>query len=350
MRIRIEYLKDTREALISTDETGKAWSSIVRACQDHSDVDFVEVNDTEIRLPWWSFLLAKEPIGYHVSRNGVKVEFSEEAKAFLQDAAKKQESYRKAEKAEAITEDKLKQILAAAGFKRKLTDEQTRNVLKLASLPAGATFSVPGAGKTTEALAYYCSRKSDNTKLFIVCPKNAFAVWEEQVAEIFPEKKLKVIRLTGGVGNIPLLLDGNPDVALITYHQVPYVENVIAGYLLTNEVFVFLDESHRMKRGNSGVIGSSILSMSHLPNAKCIMSGTPLPNGPGDLVPQFQFLYPEIPVEADTVKDLIKPIFVRTTKKELKIPDITRFETRIDLSPAQRTLYQLLCSEFAREN
>lgn len=350
MLIKISYLAETREALLQTDEASKPWSSIVRACQDFADVDLIRITETQVTLPWWTFLRAREPIGYHVSKNNVKIEFSNDAKKLLQEAAEKRHAYSKAVQPPALHENELKEILKANGFKRPLKDHQTRNVLKLASLPSGATFSVPGAGKTTEALAYFCCRKSENTKLLIVCPKNALAVWEEQVAEIFPEQQIHVVRLTGGAANIELLLKQVPEIALITYHQVPYVENVLSRYLLENDVAVFLDESHRMKRGNSGVIGASILTLAHLPNTKCIMSGTPLPNGIGDLVPQFQFLYPEIPVEAANVKELIKPIFVRTTKSELPIPPVTRIETRINLSPAQRMLYQLLCSEYAREN
>src|SRR5262249_43813003 len=160
------------------------------------------------------------------------------------------------------------------------------------------------------------------------------------------------VRLTGGASNIESLLKKSPDVALISYHQVPVpsVQQLISSYLLENDVFVFLDESHRMKRGDSGVIGNAILSMSHLPKSKCILSGTPLPNSIADLVPQFRFLYPEVTVNSDNVQELIQPIYVRTTKQQLDIPEVHRIETPISLSPAQRTLYQLLCSEIEREN
>jgi hypothetical protein len=45
-----------------------------------------------------------------------------------------------------------RQTLRERGFVRDLSSEQARNVSKIASLSAAATFSVPGAGKTTEAL------------------------------------------------------------------------------------------------------------------------------------------------------------------------------------------------------
>ncbi len=350
MRIKIDYLSDSREAILSTDVTGKAWTAIIRACQDYADTDLLYASDNEITLPWWSFLLAREAIGYHISTNKVAVEFSDKAKELLQEAKRKTDSYKQAATAEKISEDRLQHSLDKSGFDRPLTPEQKNNVRKMASLPAAATFSVPGAGKTTEALAYYVTRRTDKSKLFIVCPKNAFAVWEEQIQEIFPNENIQVKRLTGGASNIESILKTSPDVLLISYHQVPTVEHLLSSYLLENEVFVFLDESHRMKRGDSGVIGNAILSMSHLPKAKCILSGTPLPNSIADLVPQFRFLYPEVSVTSENVTELIQPIYVRTTKKQLNIPDIVRIETPISLAPAQRTLYHLLCSEIEREN
>ena len=49
--------------------------------------------------------------------------------------------------------------LKKEGFKRKLTDSQTRNVLKMIKFDSAADFSVPGAGKTTEALAFFAFKK-----------------------------------------------------------------------------------------------------------------------------------------------------------------------------------------------
>lgn len=350
MRISIDYLPASREAQLTTDQSGKAWTAVIRACQDNADTNLISASENSVMLPWWSFLLAREAIGYHLANYNAEVIFSVRARQLLEEAAKRTDSYGHATSAVQISEEDLQARLDDAGFKRPLKKEQAANVRKIANLPSAATFSVPGAGKTTEALAYYSFRKTELSKLFIVCPKNAFAVWEEQIGIIFREKEITVKRLTGGINNIATILATNPDVALISYHQVPTVEHLLANYFLDNEVFVFLDESHRMKKGDGGVIGSAILSMSHLPKAKLILSGTPLPNSIADLVPQFRFLYPEVSVSTENVKELIKPIYVRTTKSQLHIPKITRITTSISLSPAQRALYQLLCSEIEREN
>ena len=53
-----------------------------------------------------------------------------------------------------ISEDKVLNSLNNI-FKRKLKPFQLKNVQKLVSSNSGATFSVPGAGKTSEILATY---------------------------------------------------------------------------------------------------------------------------------------------------------------------------------------------------
>jgi SNF2 family DNA or RNA helicase len=350
MKVKIEYLPESREAKISTDEIGKIWTSIIRAGQDKAQSNLNYLNEKEFVLPWWSFLLSRESIGYHLAKNKVQVDFSEDIKRLLQQAIVRKELYRDATDPKIIEDEDLEKVLKKNGFRRALTREQFNNVKKIASLPSSATFSVPGAGKTTEALAYFCYRKTPNTRLLVVCPKNAFAAWEEQVEEIFGKSQFSLQRLTGGEENIRLILQSPADISLITYTQLSFAESPIAEFLLKNEVFLFLDESHRMKRGDTGKIGSTVLGLAHLPLSKFIMSGTPMPNGISDLVPQFRFLYPEIEVDEENVRELIKPIYVRTTKRQLKIPPVTRIQTFISLSPAQRVLYQLLCSELAREH
>src|SRR5262249_19682133 len=82
---------------------------------------------------------------------------------------------------------------------------------------------------------------------------------------------------------------------------------------------------------------------------KLIMSGTPMPQSIEDLVPQFTFLYPEIPANADNVVDLIRPVYVRTNKKQLGLPPLTRLVTRLPMAPLQQELYRLMKFEVARE-
>lgn len=123
-----------------------------------------------------------------------------------------------------------------------------------------------------------------------------------------------VVRLRGGSRNVGQLLQSNPEIMVVTYQQLPNILTELGSYLSTVPFFMFLDESHRIKRGNSGVYGRAVLSLGHLPEQKLIMSGTPLPNSTEDLVSQFNFLYPEVKVDKDTVVEHIRPVYVRTTK------------------------------------
>jgi SNF2 family DNA or RNA helicase len=79
------------------------------------------------------------------------------------------------------------------------------------------------------------------------------------------------------------------------------------------------------------------------------MSGTPMPQSERDLIPQFSFLYPEIAASADNVANLIKPIYVRTTKGELRLPPVTRHLIELNMNPVQDRLYNLMKFQVARE-
>jgi hypothetical protein len=299
-------------------------------------------------LPWWTFLSARSQVrevlgGYKVSLN-----VDAATATFLKQSAANESTYRQAETASALPENEIVIRLAAKGFVRTLTKEQARNIGKLAGLGAGATFSVPGAGKTTEALAVYFLRAQPGDRLLVIAPKNAFGAWDEQIQICAPGSGA-FVRLRGGYERIEWMLSQDPRFMLITYQQLPYVRELIAQHLAARRTFVFLDESHRIKSGKGKVTPDTVLSLSHLPVGKLVMSGTPMPQAEDDLVPQFSFLYPEMTVNAFNVADLIKPVYVRTTKRELDLPKVDRKLISLDLSPIQAKLYGLMRSEVARQ-
>lgn len=343
----VSYDQDRRLALLEFDGDVRAWPALRRVCQDASEQAEV-VGPTSIALPWWAFLGCRSQIDYHAHRRGFTVQPRGKAERKLLEADSVSVRYEEALNGTAWPEDAVNEQLSLAGFVRPLTHQQLRNICQLIAWPSGATFSVPGAGKTTEALALYALRRAKSSRLVVICPKNAFAVWEEQLVECLPNES-KFVRLRGGVRVIKKLLASEPDKVLITYHQLPNVVDVLSEYIEANYSYVFLDESHRIKRGFAGKIGNSVLSISEIPDSKLIMSGTPMPNDISDLVPQFRFLYPQIPADETKVKQLISPIYVRTTKEELNLPEIRRSIVRISLKPAQYELYQLLKSETARQ-
>ena len=74
-----------------------------------------------------------------------------------------------------------------------------------------------------------------------------------------------------------------------------------------------------------------------------------MPQAEEDLIPQFSFLYPEMQVDVSNVAELIKPVYVRTTKSELDLPSVDRKLIPIELSPVQARLYNLMRFEVARQ-
>jgi len=347
--LNIKYLTDKHAAqIISDDEQHIGWHEICRTCKELGQDVSLDKNN-ELIMPWWSFLSLRPTINRLVNKHKIRLTADNEATRLLMLSISREGTYKRAQEAQQVyTEDDVKLILAERGFQRSLTPHQLRNVTRLASLPSGATFSVPGAGKTTEALALYCLKKSEDTKLLIVSPKNAFAAWEETLGICLPETPA-LVRLTGGVKKIGELLQTNPDIMVINYQMLPNVLTEVASYLRTTPFFMFLDESHRIKRGMNGVHGRAVLSLSHLPEQKLIMSGTPLPNGVEDLISQFNFLYPEIRVDKNTVVNKISTIYVRTTKEELDLPRPIYHVTSIPMSPAQKRLYDLMRDEELRQ-
>jgi len=345
--IKIAYIPESRRVLLTTDESSVGWMNIRRVCQERT-AEFEDVGPLQFSVPCWCFLAVRKAIGHHLSTYKLAFEIDNQAKQLLEEAGVHEHSFSQVVPP-AFSLEELPDELVRRGFKRPLTAEQKRNVHMLSRFSAGATFSVPGAGKTTEALAYFTLSASPESHLLVIAPKNAFAAWEEQLAACLPHYEKDICRLVGGASVISKLLQEPKKFLLITYQQVPKVIDILGDFMTRKKALLFLDESHRMKRGTDGVIGKAILELAHLPEKKLIMSGTPMPNSEEDLVPQVGFLYPEMNADNNNVVELVKRISVRTTKGELGLPPIIPVIRHVDLTSSQRYLYSLLKSEIARE-
>lgn len=345
--IYVNYDFDNQLVVLKNSKDSETWTELKRVCIENIPEVYIKTFD-EVVIPWWQFLKIRDRLSYIIRQYKENINFDKNIVEMLKKALEKQAKFEKIAQTHVMSNDDVKQVLFQKNFKRTLKDYQLRNVAKLLSLPAGASFSVPGAGKTTEALAIYCCKRAKTSKLLIVAPKNVIISWDDEIDACITNAP-SITRLTGGYNQIKKYLDSDPDVSIITYHQLPNVMDLISNFLIKNDVFMILDESHRIKRGNNGKIGSSILQLSHLPEEKLILSGTPVPNKTEDLISQFNFLFPEVKVEKEMIVDMIKPIYVRTTKEELKLPERKGFIKKIEMKPNQRKLYQLLKSEFSRQ-
>lgn len=234
-----------------------------------------------------------------------------------------------------------------------LTSFQRRDVTKLLSLRHGANFSVPGAGKTRVALAVYDSLKKagQTRRMLVVCPKSAFESWLSENAVCFPGSPLRTHVYTGTV-------DPTAEVLLVNYERLPDAQNALTAWLAARPSLLVLDEAHRMKLGPSGVYGSVCLLLGPHARRRLILTGTPAPNGAADLANLMAFVWPGHGRDAVTraigggdlrhASNVLRPLFVRTTKKELDLPPTTVRARPVDLPPLHREIYAALCGQLSR--
>ena len=262
-----------------------------------------------------------------------------------------------------LSESDVVQGLKEAGFLRwnSQTSDQIRDIGRLALLPNGANFSVPGAGKTNALLAVNAleRNKTPKLKLLIVCPKNAMVSWDDEVAECLGPGS-KVTRLEGGRTSIARTLSKSPEISVISYQQVRGVVELLIEFMSREQIHLVLDESHRIKAGQSSLQGAASLALAPHAVRRDILSGTPMPQGLPDLEAQFSFLWPALPVFKDIppqasaqeqvklANRLIRPLYVRTTKRELGLSKPHLHPRAIEMSNSQAATYELLKSESAR--
>ncbi len=350
MTIQIEYLSIQEAVYIRNDGTDpKVWSRLYSFICDYLPAKAISFSSQSMSFSWYLFLSIKGNVGQYLRahRDQITVTYTPEAKQKL--LAANDTSYDLVTKLEPFNETQIQAALCQAGFVRKLTNNQMNNLLKIAHLPGAATFSVPGAGKTTEALAYYFINARERDRLLVVAPINAFAAWDEQLRDCVPSCSECFVRLRGGEIIIRQALRNKPRFMLISYDQLPRVKSVIGELLSSGNIFMFLDESHKIKGGKQVKRAESILQYAHLPKRKLLMSGTPLPQGPKDLLSQFSFLYPTKDASESSVIDLMQPIYVRTTKGQLGIPSVTHVVKTVKMGELQREIYKTLKSELRRQ-
>lgn len=180
MPILIEYLPAELAARLSVQGSCPPahWVAVRRACEDHSE-DVIHDGEHCVRLPWWRFAALRGVLAFLRQQYGIDFVYSPEARHLMLEARHRQEEFGRPSTQSPLPEE-VQERLTALHFKRTLNWYQLRNVARLAALPAAATFSVPGAGKTTEALATFMLTRQEHDRLLVIAPKNAFIAWEEE--------------------------------------------------------------------------------------------------------------------------------------------------------------------------
>lgn len=257
-----------------------------------------------------------------------------------------------------LDEDQVAHRLMGSRFMRDLRSFQIRDLGRLLSLANGANFSVPGAGKTTVAYAVYEAERAVKRveQMLVVAPLSAFDAWQNEVEVCF------------SVGQRPIvapLIDEAPtdaEVLIVNYHRLDSRYETISRWVSRKPTLVLLDEAHRMKRGWDGTFGSACLSIAFLAARRDILTGTPAPQSPQDLVALMDYLWPNqgrrilpagalvTPPPSDAgaqVAKAIQPLFVRTRKSELELDEPVKKVVQVELDPLQAEIYQALRDRYA---
>lgn len=231
---------------------------------------------------------------------------------------------------------------------RALTAHQYSCVEKLLTMPNGANFSVPGAGKTATSLSLWKSLEIANKidRLLVVSPKSAFESWEtEKTVFGISSQEFSVFNGHPVSQNIRLLV--------INYEQLQSPSNLdlIKLWMVNSRVQLILDEAHRIKAGSNSVRWRACKELSKYVSRIDLLTGTPMPQGPEDIRSLFLLSWPGLN-ETDLSDEVIGKMrrgntFVRTTKGELGLPPVEYHLIQKPMSDLQRQIYDALVKKYS---
>ncbi|MCL2797554.1 MAG: DEAD/DEAH box helicase [Firmicutes bacterium] len=272
----------------------------------------------------------------------------------------------------------FKDVLLERLPNRTLYDLQMLSAYHLAFSQNACNFSVPGAGKTSVVYGAYAYLKSLSEtdskkvdKLLIIGPLSSFAPWELEYEECFGRKPVAK-RL---VGKMPLeekkqylYEQETAELILVSYASVAALAEELAYFLNSNRVMLVLDEAHKIKNTQGGIVAQSALGIAQLGEARVVLTGTPAPNGYEDLYNLFKFIWPSkkiIRFHINQLRDMskqqddprvgtlinqISPYFIRVKKSDLGIPPATTHPPIIvPMSDRQRLIYDFIERKYINE-
>lgn len=349
MVLQIKHDEELNLAIFSPSGSLEAWAEIRKVLFAH-DEDARQLG-TEVGMLWPRAITALIDLDKTSTLRGVTFEPVGKAKEKIQIAQAERAAIRATQSAIPTqrSENEIRTLLKSKGFvRRELRDFQMDCTRHLLALRNGADFSVPGAGKTTVAMAVHCIFALPMTRLLVVAPKNAFAAWEEAVSDCFDEAtglRFAFERLVGSAKDIQAQLDSKEKLNfIISYDKLTRELSTIRAALAVRPFHMILDEAHRIKGGDQRQRGRAVLALATLPVRRDILTGTPAPNSVQDLVPQFDFLWPgqRLAVNATENAQSLRNLFVRTTKSRLGLKPARRHFLAIEMSDPQKAYYALL--------
>ena len=227
------------------------------------------------------------------------------------------------DESEEIDVENITTSLANLNLKRRPTNFQSRNLSRLLRHKAGATFSVPGAGKTSEAICFWLFHRKENERLLIALPKVASMSWKHEFKEWLGWSEDEILVLNRPSNHMRAFLFENSEkkVFLVNYHKMRSAITQIANFMATTSSdgwSMILDESHYIKNNTGSTSLAARQLSSFADGCRLIMTGTPAPQGPQDLQAQAEFIQ-GLPLSEEQSQNLIEQIYVRTSKEDLEL-------------------------------
>jgi SNF2 family DNA or RNA helicase len=232
-------------------------------------------------------------------------------------------------------------------LKRALTPFQVKNLQALVTMPNGANFSVPGAGKTSTTLAVweYFRKSNEISRLLVICPRSAFEAWKEEPLAVLTSP---IVINKFNDGPIP----SGTDLLYVNYEQLENSNRIdrLTKWISQSPTMLVIDEAHRIKGGASSVRWRACLELSSKAARVDLLTGTPMPQSKEDLKNLFGISWAGIPKYFFTDERLVKirrgGVFVRTTKEELELPPMRIETVELPMSDVQREIYAALKRSF----
>ena len=236
-------------------------------------------------------------------------------------------------------------ILDTLPLKRKLLQFQNENVQALISMSSGANFSVPGSGKTFMTLAVWSFFREQIPHLLVICPKSAFESWCEEARD--------TLNVPTRVNEFDESINPQTDILYLNYEQLENESklNRICKWMRQSPTMLVIDEAHRIKGGSASVRFRACKKLADNSARIDLLTGTPMPQGYEDLRNLFSLSWVAIrpPLLSNNFFESLSNggIFVRTTKTDLNLPDLSVSEIDLEMSPIQSQIYRALRRDFA---
>ncbi|WP_228845583.1 SNF2-related protein [Mycobacteroides abscessus] len=260
--------------------------------------------------------------------------------------------------------DEAKQRLADFGWSpsRALRPHQEIGMSHALTAINAANFSVPGAGKTTTALAVAATHMAAGTidVIVVVGPLAAFRPWEaETQLALGGVVRTKRVRGTVVERRAAYTTVRTRDLLLVSFGTAASDRLRLIELCRSFNVMLIVDESHRIKRFRGGLWAPALIDVARNARLRMVLSGTPMPQSGRDLFSQLNVLWPggeltgsrdAFAARLDTnfrgVLADVQPFMSRTPKASLGLGPYQVHRHEVPLEPLQAEIYRLVLGGF----